>query len=635
MFKRYQQIHFVGIGGAGMSGIAEILLNLGYRVTGSDHRRNEAVERLEQLGAKIFVGHGPSHIEGAHVVVYSSAVSRENIEVQVARQRQIPLIPGAEMLAEMMRLKYGIAVGGTHGKTTTTSMIGAVLAEGRYDPTIVVGGRVTNLGSNARLGQGDYLVAEADESDGSFLKLAPTIAVVTTVDAEHLDHYGTLEAIREAFVQFVNKVPFYGSAVLCLDQPNIQMLIPRVEKRIITYGLESGGDLVARRLSLSGMTSRFEVFQRGSLLGECTLQLPGRHNVLNALAAIGVGLELEIPFVTAQRALAGFAGVQRRFQIRGRVAGVTVVDDYGHHPAEIRATLAAAKAGFDCRIVTVFQPHRYTRTHHLRQEFLTAFNQADVLIVMDIYAAGEPPIPGVTAEDLAEGIRAHGHRGVRGVVLRLEGCLGRAEFHGEEAIVGAGVSLSALIREASALNLGGIECLVGIPATIGGALAMNAGTPDGWIGDFVSAVYFLHSDGSLGEFKPTSGTFTYRAFDAPPGAVLIGCRLRLTRRPLAEIQKDTKVRLKHKKATQPLALASAGCVWKNPTGDLADRLIEKCGLTGKRVNGAEVSSKHANFIVNRGGATAADILALMDLTRERVQHQFGIALEPEIRIVGE
>src|SRR5881398_1058833 len=412
MFKRYQQIHFVGIGGAGMSGIAEILLNLGYRVTGSDLRRNDAVERLEQLGAKVSVGHEASHVEGAHVVVYSSAVSRDNIEVQVARQRQVPTIPRAEMLAELMRLKYGIAVAGTHGKTTTTSMIGSVLAEGRYDPTIVVGGRVTNLGSNARLGQGDYLVAEADESDGSFLKLAPTIAVVTTVDAEHLDHYGTLEAIREAFLRFVNKVPFYGSAVLCLDQPNIQMLILQLEKRIITYGLESSADLVARRLSLSGMTSRFEVFQRGSLLGECTLQLPGRHNVLNALAAIGVGLELEIPFVTAQRALAGFAGVQRRFQIRGRVAGVTVVDDYGHHPAEVRATLAAAKAGFDCRTVTVFQPHRYSRTRDLRQEFLTAFNQADVLIVMDIYAAGEPPIPGVTAEELAGAIRAHGHRDV-------------------------------------------------------------------------------------------------------------------------------------------------------------------------------------------------------------------------------
>ncbi|PYN57038.1 MAG: UDP-N-acetylmuramate--L-alanine ligase [Candidatus Rokuibacteriota bacterium] len=412
MFKRYQQIHFVGIGGVGMSGIAEILLNLGYRVTGSDQRRNETVERLEQLGAKVYVGHDASHLEGAHVVVYSSAVARENVEVQAARQRAIPTIPRAEMLAELMRLKYGIAVAGTHGKTTTTSLVGVVLAEGRYDPTIVVGGRVTNLGSNARLGQGEYLVAEADESDGSFLKLAPTIAVVTTIDAEHLDYYGSLEAIREAFVAFVNKVPFYGSAVLCLDQPNIQMLMPRLEKRIITYGLESGADLVARRLHLSGMTSRFEVFQRGSLLGECTLQIPGRHNVLNALAALGVGLDLEIPFVTIQKALAGFTGVQRRFQIRGRARGVTVVDDYGHHPAEIRATLAAAKAGFECRVVTVFQPHRYTRTQHLRQEFLTAFNQTDVLIVMDIYPAGEAPIPGVTGEDLAEGIRAHGHRNV-------------------------------------------------------------------------------------------------------------------------------------------------------------------------------------------------------------------------------
>src|SRR5438034_5213670 len=269
MFKRYQQIHFVGIGGAGMSGIAEILLNLGYRVTGSDIRRSETIERLEALGAKVFIGHEAGHVQGAHVVVYSSAVSRDNIEVQVARQRAIPVIPRAEMLAELMRLKYGIAVAGTHGKTTTTSMVGAVLAEGRLDPTIVVGGRITALGSNARLGQGEFLVAEADESDGSFLKLTPTIAVVTTVDAEHLDHYGTLEAIQEAYVTFVNKVPFYGVAVLCLDQPNIQRLIPRIEKRVVTYGLESGADLVARRLHLAGMSSRFEVYQRGALLGGC------------------------------------------------------------------------------------------------------------------------------------------------------------------------------------------------------------------------------------------------------------------------------------------------------------------------------------------------------------------------------
>jgi UDP-N-acetylmuramate--alanine ligase len=412
MFKRYRQIHFVGIGGSGMSGIAEILLNLGYRVTGSDLKRNDAVERLERLGAKVFVGHEAAHIEGAHVVVYSSAVSRDNIEVQVARHRGVPVISRAEMLAELMRLKYGIAVAGTHGKTTTTSMIGAVLAEARLDPTIVVGGRVSSFGSNARLGQGEYLIAEADESDGSFLKLTPTIAVVTTIDAEHLDHYQNLEHIREAFTAFVSKVPFYGSAVLCLDQPNIQMLIPQVAKRIISYGLESGADLVARRLHLSGMTSRFEVFHRGVALGECSLQIPGRHNVANALAAIGVGLDLDIPFAITQRALAGFSGVQRRFQVLGHAGRITVVDDYGHHPTEVRATLAAAKAGFDCRVVVVFQPHRYTRTNHLRQEFLTSFNQADVLAVMDIYSAGEPVIPGVTGEDLAAGIRAHGHRGV-------------------------------------------------------------------------------------------------------------------------------------------------------------------------------------------------------------------------------
>jgi len=412
MFKRYQHIHFVGIGGIGMSGIAEILLNLGYKVSGSDQKRNDTIERLERLGAKVVVGHKGENVEGVHVLVYSSAVAADNVEVQTARQRQVPTIPRAEMLAELMRLKYGIAVAGTHGKTTTTSMVGAVLAEGRLDPTIVVGGRVTNLGSNARLGQGEFLVAEADESDGSFLKLAPTIAVVTTIDAEHLDHYGSLEAIRAAFLAFVNKVPFYGAVVLCLDQPNIQMLLPQVEKRVITYGLESAADLVARHLTVTGMTSRFEVSQHGTRLGECVLRVPGRHNVLNALAAIGVGLDLEIPFSTIATALAGFAGVQRRFQIRGTAGGVTVVDDYGHHPAEIRATLAAAKAGFDSRVVTVFQPHRYSRTLHLRQEFLTAFNQADVLLVMDIYPAGESPIPGVSAADLADGIRAHGHRNV-------------------------------------------------------------------------------------------------------------------------------------------------------------------------------------------------------------------------------
>jgi UDP-N-acetylmuramate--alanine ligase len=317
------------------------------------------------------------------------------------------------MLAELMRLKYGIAIAGTHGKTTTTSMVAAVLGAGGFDPTVVVGGRVHGLGTNARLGQGEFLVAEADESDGSFLKLSPTIAVVTTVDAEHLDHYADLDAIVTAFLAFVNKVPFYGAVVVCLDDPNLQRMLPRMmDKRVITYGLEAGADLTARRIAFAGMRSEFEVVQRGKALGSMVLQVPGRHNVLNALAAAAVGLDLEMPFDRIQSALAAFAGVQRRFQIRGEAQGILVVDDYGHHPAEIRATLAAAKAGFDRRVITVFQPHRYSRTQHLRDDFLTAFYQSDVLIVMDIYAAGEAPIPGVHARDLADGIAAHGHREV-------------------------------------------------------------------------------------------------------------------------------------------------------------------------------------------------------------------------------
>ena len=413
MFKKYQHIHFVGIGGVGMSGIAEVLLTLGYRVTGSDARRSETVERLERLGAKVFTGHEAAHVEGAHVVVYSSAVARDNVEVATARQRGIPVIPRAEMLAELMRLKYGIAIAGTHGKTTTTSMVAAVLGAGGFDPTVVVGGRVHGLGTNARLGQGEFLVAEADESDGSFLTLTPTIAVVTTVDAEHLDHYADLDAIASAFIAFVNKVPFYGAAVVCLDDPNIQRMIPRMtDKRVITYGLEASADLTARRLAFAEMRADFEVLHRGAVLGPVSLRVPGRHNVLNALAATVVGLDLEVPFDRIQHALAAFEGVQRRFQIRGEARGVLVVDDYGHHPAEIRATLAAAKAGFDRRVITVFQPHRYSRTQHLRSDFLTAFYQSDVLIVMDIYAAGEAPIPGVHSRDLADGIAAHGHREV-------------------------------------------------------------------------------------------------------------------------------------------------------------------------------------------------------------------------------
>lgn len=412
MVKRYRHVHFVGIGGAGMSGIAEVLHNLEYLVTGSDAAVSDTTRRLEALGIRVFFGHRSEHVEGADVVVRSSAVALDNPEVVAARHQLIPVIPRAEMLAELMRLKYGVAVAGTHGKTTTTSMLATVLARGGLDPTIVIGGRLGSLGANAKLGQGDFLVAEADESDGSFLKLSPTIAVVTTIDAEHLDYYRDLTHIQETFLHFINKVPFYGSAVLCLDQENIQALLPRVEKRFITYGLRTQADITAREIILQGMGSEFVVMARQEVLGKFRLRVPGVHNVSNALAAVAVGCDLDIAPVVIRDALEEFGGVDRRFQIKGEARGILVVDDYGHHPAEIHATLNAAKDGFGRRIVVVFQPHRYTRTKHLLQEFFTAFYQADLVVVTEVYPAGEPVIPGVGGQQIAEGALERGHRHV-------------------------------------------------------------------------------------------------------------------------------------------------------------------------------------------------------------------------------
>ena len=412
MVKRYRHIHFVGIGGAGMSGIAEVLHNMDYLVTGSDAASSETTHHLEGLGIRVFIGHKSEHVQGADVVVRSSAVAPDNPEVITARQQLIPVIPRAEMLAELMRLKYGVAVAGTHGKTTTTSMVATVLAKGGLDPTIVIGGRLGSLGTNAKLGRGDFLVAEADESDGSFLKLSPTLAVVTTIDAEHLDYYRDLTHIQETFLQFINKVPFYGSAILCLDQENIQALLPRVEKRFITYGLRTQADITAREIILQGMGSEFVVVARQEVLGKFRLRVPGVHNVSNALAAVAVGLDLDLELDVIREGLEEFAGVDRRFQIKGEARGILVVDDYGHHPAEIHATLNAAKDGFGRRIVVVFQPHRYTRTKHLLQEFFTAFYQADLLVVTEVYAAGEPVIPGVSGKQIADGALGHGHRNV-------------------------------------------------------------------------------------------------------------------------------------------------------------------------------------------------------------------------------
>lgn len=413
MMRKTRQIHFVGIGGIGMSGIAEVLLNLGYAVSGSDLASSEMTRRLQAAGATIYQGHDAAHVAGADVVVTSSAVKPDNAEVLMAHKDRIPVIPRAEMLAELMRMKYGVAVAGTHGKTTTTSLIATILAHADFDPTVVIGGRLNSLGSNAQLGQGDYLVAEADESDGSFLLLTPTIGVVTTVDAEHLDFYHDLAAIQDAFVQFVNRVPFYGCSVICLDQPHIQSLVPRIKKRYLTYGMTSQADYVVRDIEFVGTRSQFEVHHQRQPLGRFTLNLPGVHNVYNALAAIVVAHELDVPLPTVAEALDAFSGIHRRFEIIGKRGGVTVVDDYGHHPEEIRQTLRAARAVWpDARLIVVFQPHRYTRTQALQEDFHTAFYDADTLILIDIYAASEAPIPGVSSESLYEGIKAHGQRQV-------------------------------------------------------------------------------------------------------------------------------------------------------------------------------------------------------------------------------
>jgi UDP-N-acetylmuramate--alanine ligase len=403
------RVHFVGIGGIGMSGIAEVLLNLNYHVSGSDIAASEVTTRLEKLGARIACGHAEGNLQEADVVVISSAIKPDNPEVLAARRRGVPVIPRAEMLAELMRLKRGVAVAGAHGKTTTTSLLGAVLARAGYDPTLVIGGRVNSLGSNARLGQGELLVAEADESDGSFLKLRPTYAVITNIDPEHLDHFGTVERIKDAFVQFANQVPFYGLVAACLDDPNVREVLPRIEKRVVTYGIAAPADYRAEQITFGSAEVSFDLLRRSESVGRLCVKMIGRHNVQNALGVMAIADEIGVSFADVKGAFADFQGVERRFTIRGEVNGITVVDDYGHHPTEIKATLEAACQALGRRLVVVFQPHRFTRTRDLEKEFFTAFDHADQVVVMDIYAASEKPIPNVSGYRLFAGIRDHGH----------------------------------------------------------------------------------------------------------------------------------------------------------------------------------------------------------------------------------
>lgn len=459
MFFRSQHLHFVGIGGIGMSGIAEVLLNLGYRISGSDLKRSPITDRLASLGAAIMEGHDAAHVGDAQAVVITSAVKGDNPEVAEAIRRGIPLIPRGELLAELMRLKFGIAVAGSHGKTSTTSIVATMLSHAGLDPTVVVGGRVATMGgSNARVGRSDLLVVESDESDGSFLKLAPILAVVTNIDREHLDHYLTFDNVLQAFTDFVNKVPFYGAAIVCLDDENVQGILPAIKRRVVTYGTSAQADLEIRDVVMDAGASRFRLRRRGEDIGEFELPVPGMHNVLNAAAAAVVGLEMELTPEQIRAGLAQYRGVDRRFQLRGTVDGVRVVDDYGHHPTEVRATLQAARMGAG-RVLVLFQPHRYTRTQLLLDDFARSFHQADRVWVTDIYAASEPPIEGVTAEALVERMRGHGHRGAvyaGSLADAVEGAVAEARPGDLVLTLGAGN-----ISQAGETLLSGLEARLG------------------------------------------------------------------------------------------------------------------------------------------------------------------------------
>jgi UDP-N-acetylmuramate--alanine ligase len=414
ILRRQRRLHFIGIGGSGMSGIAELCLRLGLAVSGCDLQQSATTARLERLGIAIEYSHHKSHLSvGLDAVVISSAVKFSNAEVSAACEMKIPVIPRAEMLGELLRMtRLGIAVGGTHGKTTTTSLVGLILEEAGFDPTVAIGGNLRARGTNVRLGRGDFMVAEADESDASFLLLIPTIAIVTNIDAEHLDYYGNIERVREAYLSFINRVPFYGMAVLGIDSINVRALLPAVHKPLLTYGVALEADLRAGRIVIDGLSTRFEVFRKNVRLGQVTIPAPGHHVAMNALGAIAVALELGIAFELAARALAGFSGISRRFEIKGAAAGRIVLDDYAHHPEEVRATLRAARAAFRRRIVTIFQPHRYTRLRDLFDDFLGAFDESDVLYLMEVYGAGEDPIADANARRLYEGLRARGHLNV-------------------------------------------------------------------------------------------------------------------------------------------------------------------------------------------------------------------------------
>ena len=810
MKHKVKHLHFVGIGGSGMNGIAEVLLNLGFQVSGSDLSENSVTQRLRQLGATVHLGHAEQHLADADVVVVSTAVGDNNPEVAAARARRIPVVPRAMMLVELMRLRQGIAVAGTHGKTTTTSLVASVLAKGGFDPTFVIGGRLNSSGANARLGTGEFIVAEADESDASFLYLQPIIAVITNIDADHMETYGhDFGRLKQAFVDFVEHLPFYGMAMLCADDANVREIMPRITKPVCTYGLGEGAQIRAVNVRHQGGQMHFtaECRQNGTPLDlDVTLNLAGAHNVLNALAAIAVGLEVGVSGKAIVAALAEFQGVGRRFQRYGEIklpngGAFTLIDDYGHHPVEMEATLAAARGAFPGRrLVLAFQPHRYTRTRDLFEDFVKVLRGVDALLLAEVYAAGEPPIVGADGRALMHALRVAGQNeavfveqindmpqailqmvcdgdvvitmgagsiggvpgalksedrgrktedrmlsgcaaplskecraaatkslssvlcplssdtrgemrrdvpmsrhtswraggvaervyrpadlddllvflrglpdddqlhvvglgsnllvrdgGLRGTVLLLHGALNELRLEADGSIYAeAGVPGAKLARFAALHNLRGAEFCAGIPGTVGGMLAMNAGCYGSEIWEKVLRVQTVDRSGEVRMRTAEDYEIGYRSvrriqdsgFGMQGGAesripnpesseFFVAAWLKFEQGDGAAARQEIKALLAKRIASQPLNLPNAGSVFRNPPGDHAARLIQQCGLKGRRIGGAQVSEKHANFIVNTGEATAADIENLINEVRAVVRQQTGIDLHPEVRIIGE
>lgn len=763
IFGDIKHIHFVGIGGTGMCGIAEVLFNLGYLISGSDIKESPVTHRLNGLGVKVMIGHKRENIKQADVVVVSSAIDRTNDEVDEAYLCRIPVIPRAEMLAELMRFRFGIAVAGTHGKTTTTSLTVSMLAEGGLDPTYVIGGRLNSAGVNAKLGLGNYLVAEADESDASFLYLQPMIAIVTNIDQDHMATYqNNYQRLKDTFIEFLHHLPFYGLAVLCIDDEGIQEVLPKISKPITTYGVHLNADVRAENIKQMGMQTSFDVIRKGKKKNlSVTLNMPGWHNMLNSLAAIAVATKLDIPDEAIVNSLAAFTGVGRRFQINGDLpyddGNLTLVDDYGHHPREIAATLEALRQAWpNRRAVVVFQPHRYTRTRDLFEDFVQVLSTVDVLVLMEVYSAGEAIIPGADGRALSRAIRVRGkidpifieerkelatvlanivnkddviltigagnvgqiaaelpeslaqqlavlenknkafHKGrllrneplakytswrvggiadliyfpadkqdlcqfikslpenepifwiglgsnllvrdggIRGTVINTKGRLKTMRLNEDGSVyVEAGVPCAHVAKFCVEHELAGAEFLAGIPGTMGGALRMNAGAFGSETWRIIKSVEMVNTHGDVSQRRPEDFEIAYRSVKNFTNEWFLSAVLILEPGDSAISTQKIKSLLETRAKTQPTNQPSCGSVFKNPDGDFAARLIEVTKLKGYTIGGACVSEKHANFIVNTGTATAADIENLIKYVRRKVQYIHGIELQTEVCIIGE